>query len=143
MQGGRSAPGLSRGYIHHRGITWHLCVLLYVTNHQQQLVCLDLRLVCLFVGGSIVRGIYVYPHRPLVPSTLVPNSPTRLEILTQSHSSMKDGHTRFFVYPSPSRPPDGSLGVPLRQLVLNPLESSDPEVSMALARRKECRDAIG
>ncbi|CAM9567795.1 unnamed protein product [Ectocarpus fasciculatus] len=36
-----------------------------------------------------------------------------------------------------------SLGVPIRQLVLNPLESADPEVSKALTRRKECRAAIG
>ncbi|CAM9232511.1 unnamed protein product, partial [Ectocarpus fasciculatus] len=36
-----------------------------------------------------------------------------------------------------------SLGAPVRQLFFNPLESSDPEVSNALARRKEHRAAIG
>ncbi|CBN78574.1 hypothetical protein Esi_0132_0031 [Ectocarpus siliculosus] len=36
-----------------------------------------------------------------------------------------------------------SLGAPARQLFFNPLESSDPEVSDALARRKDRRAAIG
>ncbi|CAN0006155.1 unnamed protein product, partial [Ectocarpus sp. 12 AP-2014] len=36
-----------------------------------------------------------------------------------------------------------SLGAPVRQLFFNPLESSDPEVFDALARRKDRRAAIG